>query len=1308
MKKRIIGFLLALTLMAGLGAVPVKAAQPATYQVGYAKVDINPYDFSTEDPNDLVAIPMAGNGFSERRLSDKNKLDDNGDGVVDENDGLFAICLAITDQAGNTMLQFSVDIINATTLIVNPVRQRLVEKYPELSADRIMINASHTHSGPDFSTSWKSGHDFSEAYLAYVERVISQMVLAGELALADRTPATMHKGQLEANDSKAAKGDIGDTLNEARPADKKVTVLDGDDFPQRKYNAVRHYLVTGNDAKRTVVRSQKSTNTITLSDGSKVGQYAYYSYTKSNGMYLPDLSAPAFYYVGGDNFNGVATKGTGTARGVYYADRYGNEVTEDYYKQYAGTRAWWLADMTVISNVDHVSETDDTMHVLEFRFDAKYNKDPIVLVNWRAHMTLNRSVSVDYRANSKLAELGNYTSYYQMSGDWANAMRFVLERKGYRPMLLQGAAGNINGSSRIAEESSWLNYAPEAVGSNGKPITGKGEGYLDGVKLSDTSYAKNKGNIYGSELAEVVLECLKEHMVQINKNGGELRSVQVKYQTTRQEVSMAQYQAGKYYAEHYNPANPTGLFKYTYTYWKDASGVPLTDDVGTPYTDAEGNVLTDAEGKPLTDLIPAEKVTEYVHVTSVHHANSMVSKFGSNGKASAALELNAIMIGKEFAVVTAPNELFDRYSETATQYDMTDNLWDIVNDFSAGSYGEPFIAGYSNAGNSYLPSQATYFFSQDNPKYATGSYETLTSQYAPGNGEAVIHQFDIMLDFLQKEAQNAPQTTEGYCGCCQKQVTWTQLTEDTGAIKVPNIRTGHYYLTGDTTLEGKQAMIGAQICLDLRGHTLTVKKGFTVSAGAVLNLLGEGAVEGTDAPANGGVFTVAEGGTLNLYQANLRYVGEATTDGPITNGGIIQLEGTLNMYGGTVEGTTIYWAGAAIYAGSQSHLNMYGGRVISGKAGTSGNCVYARGHILLTGDARIDDIRVMPKGDGPALEDMITVRGRYTGTVKLQINDVVSGMDIGTAENADLSNGRIYYSSSRVAAVDGKDLKLMPSYAAAIVDEQGVMTYADSLAEAAQQYGGTSARVVLQKNNAEKVTVSKDLLLDLNGYDITGAVTVEEGATLWGMDYATGDYDVSDGKYGTIKRFTGNVRGAEATSDRDVYLMAEDEGKISFHAVCLNIESMALKADEASLYYVNRFEADAVAKEKIKSFGVAMSVKAAPTQQTMGSDSLYTQLDGADFGTHCSVLLKGIMKEENNIIINRRNAATTVYGRAYVQLESGEYLFGCTRARSLQEQVELADARYDLLGQEEKSALENLYSSYSKLMQEWKLSNIGK
>ena len=103
MGKKVIIFVLLAALLLGTVALSAGAsAQP--YQVGYAKVDINPYwhawmDWSKAqnnsnipnagtypyqdfyEPYDLLPLPMAGYGSNESRLSRPKLMDDNGSGV---------------------------------------------------------------------------------------------------------------------------------------------------------------------------------------------------------------------------------------------------------------------------------------------------------------------------------------------------------------------------------------------------------------------------------------------------------------------------------------------------------------------------------------------------------------------------------------------------------------------------------------------------------------------------------------------------------------------------------------------------------------------------------------------------------------------------------------------------------------------------------------------------------------------------------------------------------------------------------------------------------------------------------------------------------------------------------------------------------------------------------------------------------------------------------------------------------------------------------------------------------------------------
>ena len=142
------------------------------------------------------------------------------------------------------------------------------------------------------------------------------------------------------------------------------------------------------------------------------------------------------------------------------------------------------------------------------------------------------------------------------------------------------------------------------------------------------------------------------------------------------------------------------------------------------------------------------------------------------------------------------------------------------------------------------------------------------------------------------------------------------------------------------------------------------------------------------------------------------------------------------------------------------------------------------------------------------------------------------------------------------------------------------------------------------------------------------------------------------------------------------------------------------------MYYVNQFQADALAKTQIAAYGIAMSVVEAPTAENLGKTNKFTRCEDA-LGTATGTLLSGVMKAENGRATNQRNAAMPVYGRAYVQLKDGSYLFGVTRCRSLQEQVELADTQWKLLSADAQKALQAFYQTYRTAMKPWNIPNIS-
>ena len=194
MKKRLIAILAVFALAGCLSAQMVAAATPVTYQAGYAKVDINPYkdtngngvvDKEDVAAQKLMALPMGGFDHVRDRLSEENKIDDNGDGLIDEKDGLFATCVAVTDQNGNTALIYGIDLLGAYADIVTAVRKQLLadETLADcgLAEDRIFITGSHSHMAPSINSAYNN-EAIGPQYKIYIKWITDQRVQAGRNA----------------------------------------------------------------------------------------------------------------------------------------------------------------------------------------------------------------------------------------------------------------------------------------------------------------------------------------------------------------------------------------------------------------------------------------------------------------------------------------------------------------------------------------------------------------------------------------------------------------------------------------------------------------------------------------------------------------------------------------------------------------------------------------------------------------------------------------------------------------------------------------------------------------------------------------------------------------------------------------------------------------------------------------------------------------------------------------------------------------------------------------------------------------------
>jgi hypothetical protein len=95
---------------------------------------------------------------------------------------LFAKALAITDAGGRRVVFITLDLIGVSARLRNEVTRQLEEKH-KLPPEAVVMNASHTHCGPAYTS------DEAKAYFA---TLVQSLVVVASRALAAQEPAALH------------------------------------------------------------------------------------------------------------------------------------------------------------------------------------------------------------------------------------------------------------------------------------------------------------------------------------------------------------------------------------------------------------------------------------------------------------------------------------------------------------------------------------------------------------------------------------------------------------------------------------------------------------------------------------------------------------------------------------------------------------------------------------------------------------------------------------------------------------------------------------------------------------------------------------------------------------------------------------------------------------------------------------------------------------------------------------------------------------------------------------------------------------
>ncbi len=499
---------------------------------------------------------------------------------------------------------------------------------------------------------------------------------------------------------------------------------------------------------------------------------------------------------------------------------------------------------------------------------------------------------------------------------------------------------------------------------------------------------------------------------------------------------------------------------------------------------------------------------------------------------------------------------------------------------------------------------------------------------------------------------------------------YTSATASSMSAAIAKVSSGAVKLYQNVALGSKQSLdfVAGTFVLDLNGCTISndwSDVGCVYVENAVLTICDTSAQQnGLITNANSkGLGIENYGGTVVLESGRVTAVNQGVK---VYNGA------DYTQNGGFVSGQNY---GVNVIGASSATIN--GGIIEQSPAGSFKYAIYAASaaEMSITGGYFNGTV------SGSGLNGKIS-GGYFIKTVSS--NYIASGCELQANEDA-----TYLYKVVDPNAVEPEE----PKTPVAQVGQTQYYSVADAIAAANGSF------VKLLADVAEDITVSNDLYLDLNGYTISGCVTVAEGATLYGMDSTTDDYDCADG-YGKLTgTVTGNVAAqfkSDITGAIKRYVAITEQTGVSFHRIYMGITRMSLKPGTVALGYRAVFAGDDVVKAALAetgAFGIRVWVDG------LEDNAIILSLDQADFvsGKTVTARVQGIDVE--------------AYGDADICAETfltigEETITGSTVSGSMKYMLETVNNAIDSYTAAQKDALAALVEKYYAVMHSWNVGNI--
>ena len=259
--------------------------------------------------------------------------------------------------------------------------------------------------------------------------------------------------------------------------------------------------------------------------------------------------------------------------------------------------------------------------------------------------------------------------------------------------------------------------------------------------------------------------------------------------------------------------------------------------------------------------------------------------------------------------------------------------------------------------------------------------------------------------------------------------------------------------------------------------------------------------------------------------------------------------------------------------------------------------------------------------------------------------------------------------------------------------------------EAAAEAVTASSYLKLYKAEND-LDLNRDLVIDLNGKNLS----VTGSGKLSCFDSKNDDYTAC-GNLTTEGDITAEKVFMAPNGRR--YIALESETGISFHRLGIAVTGVALRPAASGIYYKATWKCDDILKDKLESFGIAVSTVDMPKADfASDADTLYTVMEKDSFVSGEAVTSAMI----ENILVagqdNQTRGTAAIYAAAYAVVDgmtvvaddiapaAGGVIY------SLQELMQLIDHRYPRLAEDQKTGIHTMYNVDAETLAGWQLYNI--